>query len=1108
MTSLIKKYKSCNLGEVLTVKCDTIFEALYAVKNGRKIYSNPVFKWKLSTCKESEEKVDDSTAINFYKSKLGCSHLPNPKALSEPAFVYLKRAKIEILDEDKEIPKTDLNKKCKFVIYKKGKWHAVLMLDQGTMDKKEVEQLEQDFAKHVSLVEKNKLKNVKSKSEEKAIFAEFVESFLKKNSKNMERVQKYEKTIQEKLDKELKEIYLKDHADKRMKPETVFNTEKFKNWYKEQTQLFFKGGTAVVRKQQRPRNSHLGVDKRFKNRDKQQVATQELAKRKQLVEKVRKMFRANARAKRMQKLQEQRRQQAIEQEQRRQQPSVRVATEIEAEAESETEAVLNIFDDLMFYDLFERLSYTKYRDLIKEDYEINTIITLLLEGPIDIYDDIDMKRKRSESNGNIVNPSQFTRLRTGQRNENDYIMNNNKRFKLQGGAVNSQDQEQIAFKLFNDFFHDFNHAAGGRNPLGVDNRTYYLQFFGDFWKEYPGNLVSKYHVDEDTYMKKILEEIEPEYYEEFVIGSYDNLKLLNSSADADKHPVTKAIGEFRNTKLTDNTLIVIEDTHLTESLKNPAELFSQNTYTNILDPITKIKTDDGYTNKHDKLVYDSFANRYFVLEDNEKKIKEDYQEKIDDIVKNFFNSVQHSKTWVIKKFSIPFKFFNPREDNSDQSENKYYHFKIKIQFEGKEAFTFNIYGGMFTVERINELIGYVRLIEYGNSTEVNRRERDIDRRIKNTGVMEAKNRKLWNTIFRFYNELKSKGGLNTRNAIVFIQMMKALGDHAQIYEFNLLSNEYGEGNKNLLFSSMDRIIVAEAFRLKCPTFFPFGSLKAKFPDNFINTDLKLELEKSQQKILYFNPHNLGDIIYISKLLFENNIIREDINLTYNKDKNVFLKNEIELEVNEIVNVKNELILSLVPENILAELNTRIITTELNVVNKDKINNFLKIIILFNRVKTNLNNRLKNFENKDDIFIEKLKAYNKMINTIQKTYKIIGQKQSRGRITQEKINSQINRAEEILAKIRNFYRLLMENQININIYTPRGCQQIFESKELCESIYYEDFENIIINNVRTHPNYSSTFNYQIKLQRAISDIERNTNKKIEELQSQLRELQNT
>lgn len=94
MTSLIKKYKSCNLGEVLTVKCDTIFEALYAVKNGRKIYSNPVFKWKLSTCKESEEKVDDSTAINFYKSKLGCSHLPNPKALSEPAFVYLKRAKI------------------------------------------------------------------------------------------------------------------------------------------------------------------------------------------------------------------------------------------------------------------------------------------------------------------------------------------------------------------------------------------------------------------------------------------------------------------------------------------------------------------------------------------------------------------------------------------------------------------------------------------------------------------------------------------------------------------------------------------------------------------------------------------------------------------------------------------------------------------------------------------------------------------------------------------------------------------------------------------------------------------------------------------------------
>ena len=1001
------------------------------------------------------------------------------------------------------------------------------MLDQGTMDKKEVEQLEKDFAKHVSLVEKNKLKNAKSKSEEKAIFAEFVESFLKKNSKNMERVQKYEKTVQEKLDKELKEIYLKDHADKRMKPETVFNTEKFKNWYKEQTQLFLKGGTAAVRKQQQSENL-LGVNPtaQFKNRDKRRVAQQKLEAAKRQAEAAKRQAEENV-DKNIESITKnvmpilQARQQAIEQEQRRQQASVRVATEIEAEAESETEAVLNIFDDLMFYDLFERLSYTKYRDLIKEDYEINTIITLLLEGPIDIYDDIDIKRKREGSKGNIVNSSQFTRLRNRQRNENDYIINNNKRIKLQGGTVNSQDQEQIAFKLFNDFFHDFNHAVGKRNPLGVDNRTYYLQFFGDFWKEYPGNLVSKYHVDEDTYMKKILEEMEPEYYEEFVIGSYDNLKLLNSSADADKHPVTKAIGEYRVNKLENEKkfLIVIEDTHLTESLKNPAELFSQNTYTNILDPITKIKTDDGYTNKHDKLVYDSFANRYFVLEDNEKKIKQDYQEKINDIVKNFFNSVQHPTTWTIQEFSIPFKFFNPREDNSDQSENKYYHFKIKIQFEGKEAFTFNIYGGMFTVERINELIGYVRLIEYGNSTEVNRRERDIDRRIKNTGVMAAKNRKLWNTIFRFYNALKSKGGLNTRNAIVFIQMMKALGDHAQIYEFNLLSNEYGEGNKNLLFSSMDRIIVAEAFRLKCPTFFPFGSLKAKFPDNFINTDLKLELEQSQQKILYFNPHNLGDTIDISKLLFESNIIREDIQIIYDKKRNLFLKNEITLE-KEIV--KNEFIQALVPENILAELNTRIITNELNELNevndeqndeqneqnKDKINKFLKLIILFNRVKTNLNNRLNNFENKDDVFIEKLKAYNKMINTIQKTYKIIGQKQSRGRITQEKINSQINRAEEILAKIRNFYRLLMENQININIYTRRGCQQIFETQELCKSIYYKDFENIIIDNVRTHPNYSRTFNYQIKLQRSISDIERNTNEKIEELQSQLRELQNT
>ena len=768
----------------------------------------------------------------------------------------------------------------------------------------------------------------------------------------------------------------------------------------------------------------------------------------------------------------------------------------------------NIFDDLMYYDLFERLSYTKYNELIETDNEINTIISSLLETYNDIefsfmYDDVGLKR--SEFNESTVDSTQSFPMKTGQ----SYVYNNNKRLKqtnppyieTYGGTVDKQDQQQISFKLFNDFFHDFNPARGGRNPLAVQNRKYYLEVFGSLWEKSGMSLISEYHVDEDTYMRKVLEEMEPEYYEEFVIGSYDNLKLLNSSADADKHPVTKAIDEYRVNKLENEKkkLIVIEDTNLTESLKNPAKLFSQNTYTNILDPITKIKTDDGYTSKHDKLVYDSFANKYY--DNNEKEIKQNYQNKIDEIVRNFFNSVKHPTTWAIKEFSIPFKFFKPIEDDSDQSVKKYYHFKVKIQFEEKpeEVLEFNIYGGMFTVERINELIFWA------TSSDPNKMEKTIMKKINDTGNLSEKNLKLWMAIKKFYIKIKEKLNNNQTNAIVFIQMMKALGDHAQIYEFNILSNKFEGGNKNLIFSSMDRIIVAEAFRLKCPTFLPFGSLKAKFPDNFINTDLKLELEKSQQKILYFNPHNLGDSINISKLLFESNIIREDIQIIYDKGNNNFFKNTIPLD-KEIV--KNELIQSLVPinENILAELNVRIINEQLDEINKDKINKILKLLILFNRVKSNLNNRLNNFENKDDVFIEKLKTYHTSITTIQRTYDTnvenARRSVSRGRVNVNKIQSTINRFEEVLKKLLRYYRLLTENQINIDIYSFRGCQQIFETQEVCESIYYKDFENIIINNVRTNPVYSKTFDYQMKLQKSISYIERETVKKIEQLQSQI------
>lgn len=261
--TLLTKVRSGRLGEIVTFKCDNVFEAIYAVKNNTKMYKNPVLKKRSSSPskdddkkkgkekKADDDKMDDSV-INYYKVKMQCSNLPNPKALKsdkhERARSYLKRARVTIVDDDdvEAVAMDDpipTGKGQKHVLYKDGHWYAVLKTDSdqdSPMTNKEMKQLEKDFAEHAALQEKRRSKRVPGDENDELLA--FVSSFVGQSADNLSRVQRYEKAVIKRfeddlrsLEEELKAEYKKHHhKDKRMtKDETIFNSDKFKEWYAE-----------------------------------------------------------------------------------------------------------------------------------------------------------------------------------------------------------------------------------------------------------------------------------------------------------------------------------------------------------------------------------------------------------------------------------------------------------------------------------------------------------------------------------------------------------------------------------------------------------------------------------------------------------------------------------------------------------------------------------------------------------------------------------------------------------------------------------------------------------------------------------------------------------
>lgn len=319
----------------------------------------------------------------------------------------------------------------------------------------------------------------------------------------------------------------------------------------------------------------------------------------------------------------------------------------------------------------------------------------------------------------------------------------------------------------------------------------------------------------------------------------------------------------------DVKMYLIEDTGINQQFKVQTKLIPSNTMTNIMDPITRIGEQRGETNKLNNMIYDKLKDK----EGNDKvesnPLNEEYGRKVNEIITDFFQSMNSTTTWNVESITVPLVY------DTDGREDSFPHFKITIKFENEENPTpFNIYGGMFTVMRINELIKHVK----------------SPKQKWNPPIPEynVRDQKLWRAIKAFYKHIYDKLKVSSQTdllnrTILFMQMMKALGDHAQVNEFALLSKTYN--NQNLFFGSIDRIIIAEAFRAAVPAIFEFHALGTKFPQGM---QISTEFANNHNKTLVFNPYDMDPVLDITGILKQSGVLKADApSLTYNKETSTF-----------------------------------------------------------------------------------------------------------------------------------------------------------------------------------------------------------------------------
>ena len=749
--------------------------------------------YKNPTCKwklESKDDMIDETNIQYYKAKMNCDYVDNKITLdnNKKACDYLRRARVHVIDDNHSDNSCSKSKK---IVFKDGSWYAVVG-NASTMDSESMRALEDDFKKHIITSEKNKKQNDNKE------LGDWVESYLSKSSKNADKVKAYENTVRENIKKEYFEKYGDKH--KRKKDATVYDSPHFKRWFHKQ----------MVKDDKK--------DEKKKDKKKGGAPMSEL-------------------------------------------PYAPMPMPV-----STTPSSPSPIYSMVLNHAFDRAFVEGYNNIIQNTKDIDGFLADI-RYEIDSHnaemDDIEEKQafelmkpvgtKRSRDNQSFLSPEI---LKTDRRfvkrpRQSVFQPSFTSPIRVQGGGNNTQEQNKIAIKIYNDLHHDFNASRGHDHGSAMRNNEYEnLAVFTE--------IKANHTMNEDEYMFSVMEGLNIEDHAHFTMDFVDDSDSEEDSEDYSETEVSKKLDELSNTL---NALYVVEDMPLSKNVKREV-LVSKNTYTNILDPITQI-SNAGTTDKIKSMIY----------KDINLKIDESYASQINSIATEFFTSVNHPSTWNLKEFRFNLQSIQDVQSLFHQADRleTFQHFKIEIEFENGRPISaknnnlieFNIYGGMFTVKRINDLIWWV----------TNNRQPSIN-------VSEVRELKLWNAMKTFYGMLLSVLGSKDR-AVFFIQMMKTLGDHSQIKEF---VNVIMEGRNNVFFGSKDRIIIAEAIRLRAPTIFQLLLSDRRFPDEFPLPD-KFQYN-SFKKVFMYNPVQITQID-VSKTLEQYNVIRQNNGIVYDIQQNSF-----------------------------------------------------------------------------------------------------------------------------------------------------------------------------------------------------------------------------
>lgn len=204
------------LGNVQAFELDTVFKAMYAVKNPLKMY-------KLDT---QMQKIKYTVEVEKNKVLLGRRCV---KVLRDEDYKKLKRRHIQVIDDETSVD--DVDRSCKHIYRKDNKWYAIVINKNGGKPEEKVvfnDRLEEAFIKHV--ITQFNPQNMTKLAKDWDVVRTWITSFLAKKEHNAEYIAMYEKEMLENAKKIYYETYRDKH--KRKKDVDVYDSPHFQKWYK------------------------------------------------------------------------------------------------------------------------------------------------------------------------------------------------------------------------------------------------------------------------------------------------------------------------------------------------------------------------------------------------------------------------------------------------------------------------------------------------------------------------------------------------------------------------------------------------------------------------------------------------------------------------------------------------------------------------------------------------------------------------------------------------------------------------------------------------------------------------------------------------------------